>query len=118
MVRGIVEISRFAIRFGAIPETFYGLAGIGDLITTCSSTLSRNHFVGENLGKGKKLKEILQQMTAIAEGVKTTRLVYPLAKKEGIDMPVTEQVYKVLFDDKPVSQAIKDLMSRNPKAEV
>jgi glycerol-3-phosphate dehydrogenase (NAD(P)+) len=117
MVRGLVEISRFAVKFGARPETFAGLAGIGDLITTCSSTFSRNHFVGENLGKGRKLPDILSQMTSVAEGVTTTKLIFPLAKKEGIDMPVTEQIYEVLFDDKPVSQAIRDLMSRDTKPE-
>jgi glycerol-3-phosphate dehydrogenase (NAD(P)+) len=117
MVRGQVEITRLALKLGAQSETFYGLAGMGDLIVTCSSTLSRNHFVGENLGRGRKLKDILNDMTAVAEGVGTTRLVYELAREQGVEMPVTEQVYKVLFEDKPVQEAIKDLMNRQTKAE-
>ncbi|MFC1584674.1 NAD(P)H-dependent glycerol-3-phosphate dehydrogenase, partial [Fibrobacterota bacterium] len=117
MVRGLVEISRFAVNFGAKPETFNGLAGMGDLITTCSSTLSRNHYVGEHLGKGMKLSEILPRMEAVAEGVRTTRLIYRMAKEAGIEMPVTEQVYQVLFEDKPVRKAIEDLMSRDIRPE-
>jgi glycerol-3-phosphate dehydrogenase (NAD(P)+) len=117
MVRGLVEISRFAVKLGANPETFFGLAGIGDLITTCSSTLSRNHFVGEHLGRGMKLSEILREMTAVAEGVATTRLVHQMARENGVEMPVTEQVYEVLFKNKPVEQAIRDLMTRDAKAE-
>lgn len=118
IVRGIVEMSRFAIINGAKQETLYGLAGIGDLVTTCASKLSRNHFVGEQLAKGKKLDEIIEGMKAIAEGVRTTKIVYEQAQKEKVDMPVTEQIYQVLFDNKAVSQAISDLMSRDLKAEV
>ncbi len=117
MVRGLVEISRFACHFGAKPETFYGLAGLGDLITTCSSTLSRNHHVGEQLGRGKSLSEILGKMVAVAEGVSTAKLVYQLALKHEIQMPVTEQVYKVLFEEKPVAEAIQNLMHRELRAE-
>ena len=117
MVRALVEIIRFGNRFGARTETFYGLAGMGDLITTCSSVMSRNHHVGEHLAKGRTLKEILADMTAVAEGVETTRLVHEIAKRDGIEMPVTEQVYAVLFEDKPVKQAIFDLMTRDLKAE-
>ncbi|MCB1174456.1 MAG: NAD(P)-dependent glycerol-3-phosphate dehydrogenase [Leptospiraceae bacterium] len=117
MVRAMVEIIRFGSRFGARPETFYGLAGMGDLITTCSSVMSRNHFVGENLAKGKTLKQILSEMTAVAEGVETTRLVHAIARQEGLDMPVTAQVHAILFEDKPVKQAILDLMTRELKSE-
>jgi len=117
MVRGMAEIIRFGTHFGAKPDTFFGLAGMGDLITTCSSVMSRNHYVGENLAKGRKLSEILAGMTAVAEGVETAKHVRELAIKENIVMPVTEQVYQVLFEDKPVQQAILDLMTRDLKSE-
>lgn len=118
MVRGMVEIIRFGTHFGAKQETFYGLAGMGDLITTCSSVLSRNHIVGEKLAQGLKLEEILGSMTAVAEGVETARFVHNIAKEEGIDMPVTEQIYKVLFKNKPVTDAIQDLMTRELTSEI
>jgi glycerol-3-phosphate dehydrogenase (NAD(P)+) len=117
MVRGLVEIIRFGTHFGAKADSFYGLAGMGDLITTCSSKMSRNHFVGESLAQGKTLKDILAGMTAVAEGVEAARHVHEIAQKEKIEMPVTTQVYKVLFEDKPVKQAIMDLMTRDLKAE-
>jgi glycerol-3-phosphate dehydrogenase (NAD(P)+) len=117
MVRGMVEIVRFGAHFGAKAEAFYGLAGMGDLITTCSSKMSRNHFVGENLAKGKTLSEILSGMTAVAEGVEAAKHVHEIALKENISMPVTAQVYAILFEDKPVKQAISDLMTRDLKAE-
>jgi len=117
MVRGMVEIVRFGIHFGAKADAFYGLAGMGDLITTCSSKMSRNHFVGENLAKGRKLSEILAGMTAVAEGVEAAKHVHEIAIKEKIEMPVTAQVYALLFEDKPVKQAIMDLMTRDLKAE-
>lgn len=117
MVRGMAEMIRFGRHFGAKSETFFGLAGMGDLITTCSSVMSRNHSVGENLAKGKKLSEILGGMTAVAEGVETAKLVHGIAQKEGLVMPVTEQVYRILFEDKPVQEAIRDLMTRDLKAE-
>lgn len=117
MVRGMVEIVRFGTHFGAKPESFYGLAGMGDLITTCSSKMSRNHYVGENLAQGKTLKKILGSMSAVAEGVEAAKHVHEIAVKEKLVMPVTEQVYSILFEDKPVKQAIADLMSRDLKSE-
>jgi glycerol-3-phosphate dehydrogenase (NAD(P)+) len=117
MVRGMVEIIRFGTHFGAKPETFYGLAGMGDLITTCNSLMSRNHYVGENLAKGKILADILAGMSAVAEGVEAAHLVHEIAEREGLEMPVTAQVYAILFKDKPVEQAIYDLMTRDLKAE-
>ena len=117
MVRGQVENMRFALRFGAKPETLWGLAGMGDLITTCSSVMSRNYHVGSNLAKGKTLKEILADMTAVAEGVETSKLIHEIAQREGLDMPVTAQVHAVLFEDKPVREALAYLMSRELKAE-
>jgi glycerol-3-phosphate dehydrogenase (NAD(P)+) len=117
MVRGLVEMSRFATAMGAKPETLSGLAGIGDLITTCSSTSSRNHFVGEQLGRGRLLPDILKGMKAVAEGVNTTRIIYNISRERNIEMPVTEQVYRVLFEDKPVKEALNELMTREPKPE-
>ncbi len=117
MVRALVEIIRFGTTQGARVETFYGLAGMGDLITTCSSVMSRNHFVGEQLAAGKTLEQILSEMTAVAEGVETARMIYEKARQEGIEMPVTEQVYAILFENKPVKQAINDLMTRALKSE-
>ena len=112
MTRGIVEITRFGIDFGANPETFYGMAGVGDLITTCLSRHSRNRAVGERLGKGEKLAEILGSMQAVAEGVNTAESIYALAEQRGIDMPITNEVYEVLFRDKSPEEATEALMSR------
>lgn len=117
MVRGILEMSRLAVKLGAQQQTLFGLSGMGDLITTCSSELSRNHYVGEQLASGKNLNEILQGMTAVAEGVATTKAAYKLAKKNKIEMPVTEQLYKILYENKKIPEAINDLMNRGLKAE-
>jgi len=117
MTRGIVEISRFGIALGAEPETFAGLAGIGDLITTCISPYGRNRLVGERLGKGETLAEILNSMESVAEGVSTTRAVFHLAEKNGIDMPITEQVYRVLFEGLSPQAATDQLMTRPMRKE-
>ncbi len=117
MVRGMVEMSKLAIKMGARQETLFGLTGMGDLITTCSSKLSRNHFVGQELARGKKLSEILQDMKAVAEGVNTAKAAYDLSQKLGVTMPVTEQIYQILFQDKNIEIAIKELMSRDLKSE-
>jgi glycerol-3-phosphate dehydrogenase (NAD(P)+) len=117
MVRGLVEMTRFATYFGAKPETLYGLTGMGDLITTCSSTLSRNHHVGSQLGRGQTLENILKDMTAVAEGVSTCKLVWDIAKKHKIDMPVTEQIHRILFENVSVPNAIHNLMTRDMKPE-
>lgn len=118
MTRGIVEIQRLGVRLGAQKETFAGLAGIGDLITTCISAYSRNRYVGEQLGKGKKLKDILKNMTMVAEGVKTTKAAYSLAKKFNVNMPITEEVYKILYKNKSAKEAVLSLMMREPKPEI
>lgn len=118
MTRGIVEIQRLGIRLGAQKETFAGLAGIGDLITTCTSGYSRNRYVGEQLGQGKKLKDILKNMTMVAEGVKTTKAAYILAKKFNVNMPITEEVYKILYRNKSAKEAVLSLMMREPKPEI
>jgi len=115
--RGLVEISRLGKKLGAEVSTFWGLAGLGDLITTCFSSYSRNRFVGEEIGKGKKLKDILKDMKMIAEGVETVKSAYKLSKKFKIEMPITEEVYKVLYRNKPPEKAVKDLTTRPLKKE-
>lgn len=117
LTRGIVEITRFGVALGAEPETFQGLAGIGDLITTCVSKFGRNRLVGERLGKGESLQQILSTMEAVAEGVSTTNAVYHLAEQKGIDMPITSEVYAVLFEGKSPKEATNTLMSRPTREE-
>jgi glycerol-3-phosphate dehydrogenase (NAD(P)+) len=117
MIRGINEITRFAHSMGANEETFQGLSGMGDLIVTCMSKLSRNRFVGEEVGKGRKLKDVLSEMKMVAEGVATTQSTHGLARKMGIELPIIEQVYKVLFHGKNPHTATEKLMTRNLKEE-
>ncbi len=117
MTRGIVEITRFGVALGAEPSTFNGLAGIGDLITTCISPYGRNRLVGERLGKGETLEQITDHMEAVAEGVNTTRSVYDLAAQKGIEMPITNEIYAVLFEGKSPLEATQTLMQRPPKEE-
>jgi glycerol-3-phosphate dehydrogenase (NAD(P)+) len=117
VTRGLVEISRLGVAMGAQPGTFNGLAGLGDLITTCVSPEGRNRTVGEQLGKGRKLDDILSSMDSVAEGVPTTRSVRQLARRFNVEMPITEAVYEVLFEGKDVLHALSDLMSRDPKPE-
>ena len=117
LTRGMAEISRLGIALGADPLTFSGLTGIGDLVVTCTSRHSRNHRCGLALGEGKKLEQILQDMGMVVEGVKTTKATMELAQELQISMPITEEMYKVLFEDFPVQQAVSELMSRNKKSE-
>ena len=117
MTRGVSEISRLGSAMGAHPETFAGLSGMGDLIVTCMSKHSRNRYVGEQLGKGKKLKQILKSMEMVAEGVETSRSASQLAKKFDVETPITNEVYKILFEDKDPVKATTDLMTRDMKME-
>ncbi|MBT4482529.1 MAG: NAD(P)-dependent glycerol-3-phosphate dehydrogenase [Candidatus Latescibacteria bacterium] len=117
ITRGIVEIKRFGISLGSKPETFNGLSGIGDLITTCFSGHSRNRHLGEEIGKGRLLEDILDEMVMVAEGVPTTKAVYEYSCRHNIDMPITEKVYKVLFGDISAKDAVSELMSRDRKSE-
>ena len=117
MTRGLVEMTRFGAALGAEPQTFSGLAGIGDLVTTCISPYGRNRHVGERLGQGESLDQILESMDAVAEGVTTTRSIHELAEKKGIDMPITDEVFRVLFDNKPPEKATDSLMMRPPRGE-
>jgi glycerol-3-phosphate dehydrogenase (NAD(P)+) len=117
MTRGVAEISRLGLAMGARPETFAGLSGMGDLIVTCMSKHSRNRYVGEQLGKGKKLKQVLKSMEMVAEGVETSRSASQLAKKHSVETPITNEVYKILFEDKDPIKATTDLMTRDMKTE-
>jgi glycerol-3-phosphate dehydrogenase (NAD(P)+) len=117
MARGIAEISRLGVAMGAKPKTFSGLSGVGDLITTCISKHSRNRLVGLELAGGKSLDEILKGMVMVAEGVQTARAARELARIHRVDMPITEEVYKVLFEEKEPRSAVDDLMLRDPKPE-
>jgi len=117
LTRGSAEMSRLGVKLGGRPETFTGLSGIGDLITTCCSKHSRNRYVGEQIGKGRKLKEILEEMKMVAEGVRTTESVYALALQEGIEMPIAEQVHRILFEDADPMEATVELMTRKLKVE-
>ncbi len=117
MTRGVAEISRLGLVMGARPETFAGLSGMGDLIVTCMSRHSRNRFVGEQIGKGKKLKDVLKSMEMVAEGVETTKSVNQLADKYKIETPIANEVYKILFEDKDPIKATNDLMNRDMKFE-
>ncbi len=117
MTRGVAEIARLGVAMGAYPETFSGLSGMGDLIVTCMSRHSRNRYVGEQIGAGKKLNEVLKSMDMIAEGVETSRSASQLSKQLGVETPITDEVYKILFEDKDPVKATTDLMTRDMKTE-
>lgn len=118
ITRGLAEIQRLGVKLGADPHTFSGLAGIGDLFTTCSSPHSRNHRVGAGLAKGKKLDQILEELGEVAEGVNTTRVCRELSQEHGVVMPIAEGVYKLLFEDLPPKAVLEDLMTRAQRYEI
>jgi glycerol-3-phosphate dehydrogenase (NAD(P)+) len=117
ITRGLAEITRFAMAQGAHAETMSGLAGLGDLVLTCTGDLSRNRYVGIELGRGRKLDDILSEMREVAEGVKTTRAIYELGRRMHIDMPITESTYALLYEGKPALEAAHELMGRPLKHE-
>jgi glycerol-3-phosphate dehydrogenase (NAD(P)+) len=117
VTRGLAEITRLGVSLGARQETYAGLAGIGDLVLTCTGKLSRNRYVGSELGKGKTLEEIISGMKMIAEGITTTLSVHQLAQREKVEMPICEQVFDVLYKGKDPKAAFRDLMSRELKDE-
>ena len=117
ITRGLAEMTRLGIAMGAQAATFAGLAGMGDLVLTCTGDLSRNRSVGVQIGQGRQLAEILGEMRMVAEGVKTTESAFNLARKLGVEMPITEQMYRMLYQDKPAREAVLELMTRNLKAE-
>ena len=117
ITRGLVEITNLGISLGARKETFSGLAGIGDLVLTCTGELSRNHRVGHELGEGRTLSDILAGMKMVAEGVHTTLAARRISRALGVEMPISEQIYQVLYRGKPPKRAVTELMSRALKAE-
>ncbi|MGL4554808.1 MAG: NAD(P)H-dependent glycerol-3-phosphate dehydrogenase, partial [Gemmataceae bacterium] len=117
MTRGLVEMTRFGVASGAEPATFAGLAGLGDLITTCVSPHGRNRAVGVRLGRGERLADILGGMSQVAEGVTTTKAVHDRAEQAGLDLPICAEAYRVLYEGKPPVEAVAALMGRSPKGE-
>ncbi|HNX68613.1 MAG TPA: NAD(P)H-dependent glycerol-3-phosphate dehydrogenase [Candidatus Omnitrophota bacterium] len=117
ITRGLYEIVRLGVKYGANPNTFFGLSGIGDLITTCFSKHGRNLFVGRELGKGRTIKEILGGMAMVAEGVDTALSVHQLCSREALQLPIMTEVYKMLFEDKAPSEVVSTLLSRPPYEE-
>jgi len=118
ITRGLAEITRLGKTLEAKTLTFFGLSGLGDLIVTCGSRHSRNRKLGEMIGKGKSLKEALSEMTMVAEGVKTTESAYQLAKTKQVDVPIINEIYMILYEDKPPQTSLKDLMARQAGAEM
>jgi glycerol-3-phosphate dehydrogenase (NAD(P)+) len=117
ITRGLHEMKRMGMALGASQDTFSGLTGMGDLIVTCTSQHSRNRFVGYSIGQGKKLDDIISGMKMVAEGVKTTESVCQWSQKNGVEMPITSAVYKVLFEGVPPRKMVEELMTRIPKEE-
>lgn len=117
ITRGLLEITRLGIKLGGNPNTFFGLSGLGDLVTTCFSQHGRNLRVGRELGEGKKIKDILAGMEMVAEGVDSAESVYQLCQKVNIELPIVEEVYRVLFENKNPKQAVMDLLSRDAHEE-
>ena len=119
ITRGLAEIARLGCAMGALRATFMGLTGLGDLITTCVSPFGRNRHVGEQIAQGKTLQQVIDDMQGqVAEGVRTTQSVRALADRHGVEMPITLEIYRVLFDGKSPLDAVSDLMMRSPKSEV
>ncbi|MCD8158099.1 MAG: NAD(P)H-dependent glycerol-3-phosphate dehydrogenase [Clostridiales bacterium] len=117
MTRGLAEITRLGVKMGADRETFYGLTGVGDLIVTCTSMHSRNRRAGILIGQGKSLKETLEEVHMVVEGVNTAEAAYKLSKKYNVEMPITTEIHRVLFEGKDPKQAVIDLMSRDKTHE-
>ena len=115
--RGLAEIARLGISMGGKRETFFGITGLGDLVTTCFNPLSRNHFVGQKIGEGHSLNKVIARMKMVAEGVSTTKSVYMLGKKLNVELPITDEIYNVLFKHRPALIAVKRLMQREKRAE-
>lgn len=118
ITRGLTEMTALGVALGANPLTFSGLAGLGDLIATCASPLSRNHYVGVELSKGRKLKEITDSMSGVAEGVTTTLVVWELAKQLGLEMPITEGIHKILYESADVNESVSNLMQIEAEHEL
>jgi len=112
-----VEMKRFVLAYGGQPETLSGLAGVGDLIVTCTSVHSRNHSVGERLGRGEKIADILGSMQMVAEGVWNSKVVHEIAQRLGVEMPICELVHALCYRDFDAHEAVRQIMSRDLKVE-
>jgi glycerol-3-phosphate dehydrogenase (NAD(P)+) len=117
ITRGLAEVTRLGVAMGGRPETFAGLAGMGDLVATCSSKQSRNRYVGEQIGRGRKIDEIIAEMHMVAEGVKTSRVVMQLSERYGVEMPIAREVYGVCFEGSTPEQAYRGLLRLEAGAE-
>jgi len=117
LTRGLTEITRLGVAMGARPETFAGLAGLGDLVTTCISPKGRNRSFGERVGRGLSVQEAREATESVVEGIATCESVVALARRHKVEMPITEAIYQILFQNKPVKEAVADLMRRELKAE-
>lgn len=118
ITRGLAEIRRLGLKLGANPHTFAGLAGVGDLVLTCTGDLSRNHTVGKKIGEGKSLSDILSETRTVAEGVKTSESLYNLSTQLGVEMPIAHAVYYILYQDLSPKEAVRQLMTRDLKQEI
>ena len=118
ITRGLTEMRRLGLKLGANPRTFAGIAGVGDLVLTCTGDVSRNYTVGKKIGEGLKLNEILSEMRMVAEGVKTAKSVYNLSRKLGVEMPICHEIYRILYEDLSPKKAVHRLMTRALKHEL
>ena len=118
ITRGLTEIRRLGLKLGANPRTFVGLAGVGDLLLTCTGNLSRNYTVGKLLGEGRKIDNILSEMKMVAEGVKTAKSLYNLSKRIGVEMPISREIYNILYNDISPEEAVQKLMTRGLREEL
>jgi len=118
ITRGIMEIIRLGVKMGGKPSTFFGLSGVGDVIVTCSSMLSRNRRAGIEIGRGKSVEEVVNSTSMVIEGIYTTKAAYDLAQRHGVEMPITEKAYEVLYEGKKPQDAVNELMSRRGKHEM
>jgi glycerol-3-phosphate dehydrogenase (NAD(P)+) len=117
ITRGLAEMARLAIHMGAHPMTLAGLAGLGDLVLTCTGDLSRNRRVGLELARGRKLTDVVSEMRMVAEGVRTTKSAFALAERENVDMPITREVHAALYEEKPLMAAVESWLCRVPRPE-
>jgi glycerol-3-phosphate dehydrogenase (NAD(P)+) len=117
ITRGLAEMTRLGVKMGADARTFSGLAGLGDLVLTCTGDLSRNRSLGLELGKGRSLSAVLGEMRTVAEGLRTTQALWELAKQREVEMPITEKVHEILYEGKAPREAVAELMSRHPRSE-
>ncbi len=117
LTRGLTEITRLGVKMGAEKNTFSGLSGVGDLATTCISAHSRNRWFGEQIGKGRKIEDVIGETEMVVEGLNTCRSAYGLARKHGVEMPITQKIYEIIYEGKDPASAVRELMTREPKDE-